>query len=141
MSHLGDYAPGVTIYSYFTTIDADGAPTTLSGSPAATCYKDGGNTEDTSGITLTADEDGVTGLNVVAIDTSQDATFFAAGSTFVIVLTAGTVDGTSVVGYTVDTFTLNRAATLTQTLNANVVQVNDIDVGGSGTAGDPWGPA
>lgn len=31
--------------------------------------------------------------------------------------------------------------TLTGTVEANVVQVNDIAVNGSGTEGDPWGPA
>ncbi len=31
--------------------------------------------------------------------------------------------------------------TLTATADANVVQVNSIDVGGSGVEGDPWGPA
>jgi hypothetical protein len=31
--------------------------------------------------------------------------------------------------------------TLTGIADANIKQVNDIDIDGSGTSGDPWGPA
>ncbi|MCK9549118.1 hypothetical protein [Aquamicrobium sp.] len=52
----------------------------------------------------------MTGANRVAINTSADGTFYSAGSDFTVMLTAGTVDGTSVVGYVVGRFTLRESA-------------------------------
>src|SRR5690554_3298988 len=109
MQYLGDKSPGSTITFWFTTADSDGVPTALS-SGAVSVYKDNSNTESTSGVTLTASADGVTGANRVTIDTSADGSFYSAGSDFSVIITAGTVDGTSVVGYVVGRFTLRESA-------------------------------
>lgn len=102
------YAAGSIIYRNFNTHKADGTPITLAGTPAARVYKDDGTTEDDSGITLTVDFDSKTGLHNVKIDTSQDATFYATGHDFSVVLSAGTVDSVSVVGYEVFKFRLGE---------------------------------
>jgi hypothetical protein len=108
MQHLGDFAVGATIDLKFTTVNTSGVPTQLAGSPAAHVYKANGTTENNTGLTLTVDFDARTGLNHVRIDTSQDATFYAAGGEFQVVLTTGTVGGSSVVGYVVGTFSLRN---------------------------------
>lgn len=105
-TYLGSWAVGSTIYHWFNTTDTDGAPITLAGTPAVRVYKDTSTTEDDSGITLTVDFDSKTGLHQIAIDTSADATFYAAGSEFVAWLSAGTVDSVSVVGKALCQFSL-----------------------------------
>lgn len=101
---LGNRAVGAVLDFKFNTHSAAGAPITLAGTPAVSVYKGNGTTESTAGVTLTVDQDGRTGMHHVRIDTSADA-FYEAGS-FQAVITAGTVDGTSVVGVAVADFTL-----------------------------------
>lgn len=108
MSYLGDFAKGDTIDLYFTTVNASGVPTTLSGTPAASVYKNNSTTQSTSGVTLTTDFDGVTGLNQVRITTNSDGTFYDVDGSFSVVLTTGTVGGSSVVGYVVGSFSLEN---------------------------------
>jgi hypothetical protein len=130
---LGDFRTGVTIDHKFTSVNTSGAPTTLSGTPAISVYKDNSTTQSTSGVTLSADFDSVTGLNNVRIDTSSDGTFYAAGSNFQIVITTGTVGGTSVVGYVVGSFSLeNRSALMPTTAGRK------LDVSATGEAGVDW---
>jgi hypothetical protein len=108
----GDIAVGDTIRGCFNTrAAATGAPITLAGTPLLRVYKDDGTTEDDSGITLNVDFDSRTGLHLWEIDTSADGTFYSAGANFAIVITQGTVDGVSVVGYCVGEFSIeNRGA-------------------------------
>ena len=89
----------------------NGLPTTLSGSPVVSVYKTNSTVESTTGVTLTVDFDARTGLNHVRIDLSSDLTFYAAGVDYAVVITTGTVGGTSVVGEVVGHFSiLNRSA-------------------------------
>lgn len=116
MSYLGDFATGSIVYGKFTTVDTGGIPFTLAGTPALSVYKDNSTTESTAGVTLTVSLDSRTGMNQFTIDTSSDGTFYAAGHDFQVVITAGTVSGSSVVGYVVGEFSIqNRygAASLT----------------------------
>lgn len=116
--NLGDYAPSAVVYGKFTTYrPSTGAAFTLGGTPALSVYKDNSTTQSTTGVTLTADFDAVTGLNHFAIDTSADGTFYSAGSNFDIVITTGTVDSVSVVGTVVGSFTI-RKGTVTGIPNA-----------------------
>lgn len=109
--HLGDYDASTVIYGKFTTFrPSTGAAFTLGGTPALSVYKDGSATQSTAGVTLTADFDSVTGLNHFAIDTSADGAFYAAGSNYDVVITAGTVDSVSVVGSVVASFTIGKSA-------------------------------
>jgi hypothetical protein len=110
MSYLGDFTPGRTVRKPFNTRQGSGGLVTLAGTPAAAVYRDAGTTESTAGVTLTVDFDARTGLHLVAVDTSADGTFYAAGHDFAIVLTAGTVAGTSVANEVLAEFSLaNRS--------------------------------
>jgi hypothetical protein len=130
---LGDFTAGKTVIVRFNTHKADGTPITLAGTPAISVYKNS-TTESTAGVTLTVDYDSRTGLHHVAIDTSTDGTFYAAGSDFDVVITAGTVDSISVVGTVVGSFSLANRAALRPT-----VADRTLDVTATGAAGVDWG--
>lgn len=132
--HLGDYDASAVIYGKFTTYrPSTGASFTLGGTPALSVYKDNSTTQSTTGVTLTADFDSVTGLNHFAIDTSADGTFYAAGSFFDIVITTGTVDSVSVTGSVVASFTIRKDSSLKPTTAART-----LDVSAGGEAGVDW---
>ena len=107
MKYIGNLTEDQVIDFTFTSHDATGAPATLAGTPAISVYKANGTTQSTAGVTLVADFDGVTGLNHVRIDTSADA-FYAVANDYSVVITTGTVDSVSVVGYTVACFSIEN---------------------------------
>lgn len=132
--HLGDFDTSTVVYGKFTTFrPSSGATFTLAGTPALSVYKDNSTTQSTTGVTLTADFDSVTGLNHFAIDTSADGTFYSAGSFFDIVITTGTVDSVSVTGSVVGSFTLRKNSALKPTTAART-----LDVSAGGEAGVDW---
>lgn len=108
--YRGDFRRGQTFdVKFTTTAAATGAPTQLAGTPAVSCYVANSTTQTTTGITLTVDFDGVTGLNNVRVVTTD--AFYVPGGDFQLVITAGTVGGTSAVGYVVASFSIeNRFA-------------------------------
>src|SRR5215468_6716911 len=108
MSYLGDFVVSQIVDLKFTTVNTSGVPTTLSGSPAISVYKANNTTESTAGVTLTVDFDSRTGLNHVRIDTSADTTFYAIDNDYQVVITTGTVSGSSVVGYVVGEFSIKN---------------------------------
>lgn len=110
MNYLGDFGVSAIVDTKFCTVDGTGAPTSLS-SGAVSIYKGNSTTQSTAGVTLTADFDGVTGLNHLRIDTSADGTFYAVDSLFQAVITTGTVGGVSVVGYVPAEFSISTDAT------------------------------
>lgn len=131
---LGDFDTSTVIYGKFTTYrPSTGASFTLGGTPALSVYKNNSTTQSTTGVTLTADFDSVTGLNHFAIDTSADGTFYAAGGFFDIVITTGTVDSVSVVGTVVGSFTLRATSDLKPTTAGRT-----LDVSATGEAGLDW---
>ena len=101
--YLGRFTVAEAVNFKFTTFATTGAPTTLTGSPAISVYENGNTTEFTTGVTLTADYDGKTGLNDVVIDTSSG---YTAGKQYTVFISAGTVGGVSHVGYVVGHFYL-----------------------------------
>lgn len=132
--YIGDFAAGDTVDFKFTTFrPSTGATYTLGGTPAISVYKDNSTTQTTSGVTLTADFDSVTGLNHVRITTSSDGTFYADGSQFEVVITTGTVDSVSVVGACVGRFTLRAQSALYPTTAGR-----KLDVNANGEAGIDW---
>lgn len=131
--YLGDFNPGDTVDLYFCTVTTTGAPTQLAGTPAISVYKANSTTQSTSGVTLTVDFDTVTGLNQVRITTNSDGTFYAAANDFSIVITTGTVGGTSVVGYVVGRFSLQNRTALRPTTAGRT-----LDVSAGGEAGVDW---
>ncbi len=107
---MTDYTLGDTFDIKFTTrAFSTGVPTTLAGTPSVAAYPDNSVTEITTGITLSVDFDARTGLNNVRI-VATGGNGYASGSTYSLVITAGTVGGTSVVGEVVGEFTLGRSA-------------------------------
>lgn len=132
--YRGDYFAGDTVHFKFTTQNGYGVPTALAGTPVVKIYKNGtDSTETTTGVTLTASFDSVTGLNHVAVDTSADGTFYAAGSDFQAVITTGTVDSQSVVGYVVAEFSIQNRTALRPTTKGRT-----LDVSAGGEAGVDW---
>ncbi|KKL12918.1 hypothetical protein LCGC14_2530980, partial [marine sediment metagenome] len=120
--YLGDYTEDYATLSFkFTTRTTTGAPTTLAGTPVVKVYKaNDTGTETATGVTLSVDFDGVTGLNNVLIDLSNGA-FFAVAKDYGVIITTGTVGGVSVVGEVVGTFSIeNRFA-----------EVDTVKLGGS----------
>lgn len=107
MNYCGNLTEDQTIDWKFSTVDTDNAPITLDGSPAVSIYKANDATQSTAGVTLSVDFDGVTGLHHVRIDTSADA-FYAVGNDYQAVITSGTVDGISVVGSVLFTFSIEN---------------------------------
>lgn len=103
---LGDYHAGDTIYWKFATRNSSGVMTALASASVA-IYKGNSTTEFVNGVTLTASFDGITGLNHVAVDTSS-TTAYDAGSQFMAVLSAGTVNSVTVTGEVIGRFTLGR---------------------------------
>jgi hypothetical protein len=107
MKYLGDIAEDQITYFRFSTHKADGTPITLAGTPAISVYKNDDDTQSTAGVTLSVDDDSVTGMHTVKIDTSADA-FYAVGADYSVVITTGTVDGVSVVGTVLATFSIEN---------------------------------
>jgi hypothetical protein len=119
---MKDFTLGDTLDFKFTTCEPDtGAPITLAGSPVISAYVDNSTTEITAGITLTVDFDGRTGLHNVRV-VASGGNGFATGTSVALIITTGTVDGVSAVGYKVAEFTLGRAVT------ANVAQWHGSDL-------------
>lgn len=106
MRYLGDFRRGTTLDCKFYTHDGTGTPITLAGSPAVSIYKGNDTTQSTAGVTLTVGFDSVTGLHNLRIVTTDS--FYEPGADYQAVLTAGTVDGISVVGYVVASFSIEN---------------------------------
>lgn len=108
---IPDYAVGSTVDFKFTTrAFATGIPTTASGLTVA-AYPDNSTTEITAGITTTFSSgfDSRAGLvNVRVVATTGNG--YASGSTYHLVVTAGTVDSVSIVGEVVGAFSLGRSS-------------------------------
>jgi hypothetical protein len=133
--YLGDFAPSDIIDFKFTTYrPSTGAAFTLAGTPVVSVYKSNSTTTGTaSAVTLSVDFNAVTGLHHVRITTSTDATFYADGGQFECVISAGTVDGVSVVGSCVGRFTMRAQASLYPTTAGR-----KLDVTTTGEAGIDW---
>jgi len=130
--YVGDFSKNDTITFMFTTFrPSTGAPFLLAGTPVVSVYKDNNTTQDTAGVTLTTNYDGVTGLNFVSISTS--GAFYVDGSSYECVITTGTVDSVSVVGSCVGRFTMRDQACLYPTTSGRT-----LDVSTGGEAGLDW---
>lgn len=91
MEHFGDFYTNATIRYRFNTVDANDDLVTIAGGPTIAVYKDGDAAEFSTGTALTVDYDGRTGLHEVEIDGAHAS--FSSGGEYVVVFTAGTVDG------------------------------------------------
>lgn len=108
--YLGDVGLGNTVVFRFTTRAlATGVPTTLAGTPSVAVYRNTNTTEITAGVALTVDFDAKTGLNMVTV-VASGANGYAVLDQCEVVIAAGTVGGTSVVGEVVGRFTIEANA-------------------------------
>lgn len=110
MAYLGDITLGDTLDFKFSTVGTTGAPTTLAGTPAISAYVGDPTARITAGITLTVDFDAVTGLHNVRV-VASGANGYAAQTNVDLVITAGTVGGTSVVGYVIGSLSIENRST------------------------------
>lgn len=143
MSYRGDIRLGDTLDIKFTTRQLSGSPFTLAGSPVVSAYIGNGTTPVTTGITLTTDFNGKTGLNHVRVVASS-GNGFSTGTDVQLVITTGTVNSVSVVGEEIAEFSIEKRsalmpATAGRTLvvdAAGLADANTVKVGpsGSGTA-------
>ena len=126
MINLGDFTEDAVIDFKFHTHKEDGTPITLAGSPALAVYKSNGVVESTAGITLTVDFDSRTGMHHVRVDTSSNA-FYTASNSYQVVITSGTVDGKSVVGYVIAQFSIqDRYLSTVKTVVDAIKAVTDV---------------
>ena len=117
---MSDYSLEDTIYHMFTSRDRTGLPTTLDGSPVtAEVYEDNGTTQITAGVTLTPDFDAVVGVNLLTI-AATSANTYEVGKQYNAVISAGTVDGNSVVGEVLFRFTIGLSSA---SIKAAAIQV------------------
>jgi hypothetical protein len=107
MQYLGDLTEDQIVYFRFCTHKSDGTPITMTDTPVVSVYKNDDDTQTTAGITLSQDDDSLTGHHTVKIDTSADA-FYATAKDYSVVLTAGKVDSISVVGTVLANFSIEN---------------------------------
>src|SRR3990172_10206061 len=129
MSYVGDFALEKTFDTKFCTVTTTGAPTVLAGSPVISAYVGNSTAQITAGITLTVEFDSVVGINNVRV-VATAANGYAAGGNYQLVITAGTVGGTSVVGYVVAEFSIEARSSLRPTTADRT-----LDVTAAGEAG------
>jgi len=104
---MRDITLEATIYPRFTTrAFGTGIPTTLAGTPSLAVYEENNTTEITAGVSIAADYDSIVGLNMATI-VATAANGYEAGKSYDLVIAAGTVDGVSVIGEIVDSFTVD----------------------------------
>lgn len=132
MAYLGDLRLGDTLDFKFTTVQTTGAPFTLAGSPVISAYPGNSTTQLTAGITLSVDFDSVTGLNNVRV-VASGGNGYATATNYEMVITTGTINSVSAVGYVVGTFSIeNRSALMPTTATRT------LDVSATGEAGLDW---
>jgi hypothetical protein len=100
-TYVGDYEAGATVYIPWNTVDQDGASVSR-GSPVGDIrvYRDDSTTQRTSdaGITDNDDFDGVVGVHMLVVDTSDntDAGFYATGHDYSVMTVGEDLDGSTV---------------------------------------------
>jgi hypothetical protein len=146
--YYGDFLTSKTVRCRFNSIDATGAPASLS-SGAVITTKDGADATPSGGVTLSSDVGGVTGRNHVVIDMSVDTATFTAGAEYSVRLSGSSnVGGTSVVGIVVGEWSVeNRSVavdssgrTLLQPTQSGVTipTVTNLTNAPTGSGSDPW---
>lgn len=131
-AYVGDFRTGTTIRKMWNSFAVAGESITLATNGTVSAYKDGGTTQSTTGVTLTEDFDSLTGVHLVAVDTSQDGTFYSAGSDFEVVLSGATIDGKAI-NSTLFSFSLENRSALMPTTSGR-----KLDVSAGGEAGVDW---
>lgn len=125
MKYLGDFPLAGVVYFCFNTQQSDGTPITLAGTPAVAVYKNDTATPLTlsPAPVLTVGFNSVVGLHNVKIDLA-DADFVAGD--YSVVISAGTVDGVSVVGRVLAQFSIENRVSNVTAINSDKQSVIDL---------------
>lgn len=98
--YLGDYKAGSTVRYYWDCFVSAGGSVARTTAGSLRVYKDSSTTQraSSSGVTDTAEFDGVTGVQVTSVDLSDnaDAGFFAAGHDYAVMLVGAVIDGQTI---------------------------------------------
>jgi hypothetical protein len=94
MKYLGNIAASQAISFLFSTNDGSGAAVAPTTAGTVAVYKDNNTAETTAGVTYTPSFDGITGVNLVSLVTSD--AFYAAGHDYAVVLSGAVIDGETV---------------------------------------------
>lgn len=116
--YLGDFNFGSTVHFKFTTVNSTGSPAALS-SGGVTVYRDGSTVQDTTGTTLTASFDTITGLNHVQVDMST-AGFYSSAGTYTAIISSGAASE-NLAGYVLAHWSLLDRSPLTSTAGLETV--------------------
>jgi hypothetical protein len=127
MKYLGNIAVGQTITFLFSSNDCDGAAVAPATAGTVCLYKDDGTSESAAGVTYTPSFDGLAGVNLVKIVTSD--AFYAAGHDFTVVLGGAVIDGQTV-NAVLATFSIaNRCPTAESNADTLLDRANGIETG------------
>jgi len=94
MRHLGNIAADQTLNFLFPTNNGDGAAIAPTTAGTVSVYKDNDTTQTTTGVTYTPSFDGLAGVNLVSLVTSD--AFYAGGHDYAVVLSGAVIDGETV---------------------------------------------
>lgn len=131
MAYHGDFALETTFDFKFTTVDNTGLPVTLA-SGEVEIYEDNSTSAITGAETLTLDFNSLTGLHNVRVAATA-VNGFGVGQEYTVVVSVGTIDSISAVGYVVGSFSIENRAALMPTTNGT-----RLDVTATGAAGIDW---
>ncbi len=94
MRHLGNIVAGQTLNFLFPTNNGDGAAIAPTTAGTVSVYKDNDTSQTTTGVTYTPSFDGIAGVNLVSLVTSD--AFYAAGHDYAVVLNGAVIEGETV---------------------------------------------
>jgi hypothetical protein len=94
MRYLGNIAAGQTLNFLFPTNDSGGAAVAPATAGTIGVYKDDNTTQSASGATYTPSFDGIAGVNLVSLVTTD--AFYEAGHDYSVVLSGAVIDGETV---------------------------------------------
>lgn len=116
--YLGDILPGQTLDFMWSSNAASGASITRATNGTISVYKDANTTQTTTGVTDTEDYDGLTGVHHIRIVTTDS--FYVPRESYVVVLSAATIDGLTVNAVLAHFSILNRS-------HSRVMQAGTVD--------------
>lgn len=94
MRHLGNIAASQTLNFLFPTNNGDGAAVAPTTAGTVSVYKDNDTSQTTTGVTYTPSFDGIAGINLISLVTSD--AFYAAGHDYAVVLSGAVIDGETI---------------------------------------------
>jgi hypothetical protein len=129
MRDLGNMAVGQTLNFLFSTNDGNGAAVAPTTAGTISVYKDNNTNQTTTGVTYTPSFDGLVGINLVAIDTSD--AFYAAGHDYTVALTGAVIDGETVNAVVAEFSIEHRYPTPADNADGLLDRTNGIEAGKS----------